>query len=144
MHHGDFVIVNGLIFGATDALMCLDLATGKVKWRTRSAGKGATTYADGKIYHRAEQGQMVLAEATGAEYRELGRFEPPKSKASPWPHPVIAEGRLFLRDRHRRLDWLLLGAGGFRLRLRLLGGGRPGDWKEHERRRHQFQQDQQP
>jgi outer membrane protein assembly factor BamB len=100
-HHGDMVIVDGLLYGSSDSgvLTCLDLASGKVKWRSRSVGKGAVTYADGRIYLRSEEGPVVLVEATGAGYRELGRFEPPKGKnSSAWSHPVIAAGKLFLRD----------------------------------------------
>jgi outer membrane protein assembly factor BamB len=100
-HHGDMVIVDGLLYGSSDTgiLTCLDLPTGKVKWRSRAAAKGAVTYADRRIYLRTEQGTMILVEATGTAYRELGRFEQPKRTASPaWAHPVIAEGRLFLRD----------------------------------------------
>jgi outer membrane protein assembly factor BamB len=100
-HHGDMVIVDGLLYGSSDpgVLTCLDLASGKVKWRNRSVGKGAVTYADGRIYLRSEEGPVVLVEATGAGYRELGRFEPPKGKgSSAWSHPVVAAGKLFLRD----------------------------------------------
>jgi outer membrane protein assembly factor BamB len=101
VHHGDMVIVNGLVFGASDpgVLACLDLATGKVKWTSRAAGKGSITCADGRLYLRTEQGTMILVEATENAYHELGRFEQPnRSKASAWAHPVVAAGRLFLRD----------------------------------------------
>jgi outer membrane protein assembly factor BamB len=101
VHHGDMVIVNGLVFGASDPgiLTCLDLATGKVKWASRAAGKGSITYADGRLYLRTEQGTMILVEATGDVYHELGRFEQPnRAASSAWAHPVVAAGRLFLRD----------------------------------------------
>jgi outer membrane protein assembly factor BamB len=101
VHHGDMVIVDGLLYGSSDpgVLTCLELATGKVKWRSRSVGKGAVTYAEGRIYVRCEEGPVVLVEATGAGFRELGRFEPPKGKGtSAWSHPVVAAGKFFLRD----------------------------------------------
>jgi outer membrane protein assembly factor BamB len=101
VHHGDLVIVNGMVFGASDpgVLTCLDLPTGKVKWASRAAGKGSITYADGRLYLRTEQGTMILVDATGERYRELGRFdEPNRSKSAAWAHPVVAAGRLFLRD----------------------------------------------
>lgn len=104
VHHGDMVIVDGLLYGSNDPgiATCLDLATGKPKWQSRAAAKGSVTYADGRIYLRTEQGPVVLIEATGDEYKELGRFEQPnRSKASAWPHPVVAEGKLFLRDEDR-------------------------------------------
>jgi outer membrane protein assembly factor BamB len=101
VHHGDMVIVNGLVFGASDPgiLTCLELATGKVKWASRAAGKGSITYAADRLYLRTEQGTMILAEATGDAYHELGRFEQANRAASAaWAHPVVAAGRLFLRD----------------------------------------------
>ena len=100
-HHGDMVIADGFVYGSHDpgVLTCLDLSNGDVKWKHRSVGKGAVTYADGRIYLRGEQGAVALVEATGAEYRELGQFDQPhRSQAASWSHPVIAAGRLFLRD----------------------------------------------
>ena len=100
-HHGDMVIVDGLLYGSSDpgVLTCLELSTGKVKWRSRSPGKGSITYADGRLYLRTETGIVALIEATGEAYRELGRFEQPhRSPSSAWAHPVVAAGRLFLCD----------------------------------------------
>jgi outer membrane protein assembly factor BamB len=99
-HHGDMVIADGLVFGSSDNIFtCLDLATGKVKWRNHSIGKGSVTYADGRIYLRSESGTVALIEATGSRYHELGRFDQPGRNGSPaWSHPVVAAGKLFLRD----------------------------------------------
>jgi outer membrane protein assembly factor BamB len=99
--HDEMVIVDGLLYGSSEPgiLTCLELATGKVKWRSRTPGKAAITYADGRFYLRTEQGTVVLVEATGTGYHELGRFEQPeRSKSSAWSHPVVAAGRLFLSD----------------------------------------------
>jgi hypothetical protein len=42
---------------------------------------------------------MALLEATPEGYRELGRFDQPeRSKKKSWPHPIIVDGRLYLRD----------------------------------------------
>jgi len=100
-HHGEMVIVGGLLYGSSEPgiLTCLELISGKVKWRGRSAGKGSITYADDRIYLRTEQGTVLLIDATGSGYREVGRFEPPKrSGNAAWSHPVVAEGKLFLTD----------------------------------------------
>jgi outer membrane protein assembly factor BamB len=100
-HHGDMVIVDGLLYGSSDpgVLTCLELSSGKVKWRSRSPGKGSITYADGRLYVRTEKGIVALIEATGEAYRELGRFEQPhRSPSSAWSHPVVAAGKLFVCD----------------------------------------------
>jgi outer membrane protein assembly factor BamB len=105
-HHGEMVIVDGLIFGSNDpgVFTCLELATGKLKWRSREPGKGSVTFADNRLYIRTEGGTMALVEASGQAYKELGRFdEPHRSSSSAWPHPVVASGRLFLRDQDRLL-----------------------------------------
>ncbi len=107
-HHGGLVLVDGYLYGAhggnklqrMHALVCLDFKTGKVMWESRRPGKGSITYADGCLYYRNEEGPMYLVEATPKGYVERGRFEQPDlSKGSEaWPHPVLANGKLFLRD----------------------------------------------
>jgi outer membrane protein assembly factor BamB len=100
-HHGDMVVVDGLLYGSSGPglLTCLELETGKKKWHNRSVGKGSVTFADGAIYLRSEQGPVALVEANGEKYRELGKFDQPeRSDSSAWSHPVVAAGRLFLRD----------------------------------------------
>jgi outer membrane protein assembly factor BamB len=99
-HHGGLVLVGDNVFGTgSAALMCVDFATGKLLWEDRSVGKGSVSAADGRLYVRGENGQVALVEASPAAYKELGRFTPEGS--SPkfcWPHPVIANGHLLLRD----------------------------------------------
>ena len=42
---------------------------------------------------------MTLVEATPEGYREAGSFTPPYASGKPaWPHPVVANGKLYLRD----------------------------------------------
>ena len=109
-HHGGMVIANGLLFGSNDPgiLVCLELETGRVKWQDRSVGKGAVTYADGRIYVSGENGEIALVEATGDAYREQGRFEQHEpSNQNIWSHPVVAHSRLFLRDQDRLLCYNL-------------------------------------
>jgi outer membrane protein assembly factor BamB len=99
-HHGGMVWLDGYLYGSDEGLLtCLDWKTGAVKWAERQAGKGSIAAADGRLYFRNEGGPMILIEANPSKYIEHGRFEPPqKSKQSAWPHPVIANGKLYLRD----------------------------------------------
>jgi outer membrane protein assembly factor BamB len=101
IHHGGFVLLEGHVYGATDAgvLTCLDLKTGKKKWSGRSVGKGSLTCADGLLIVRGEFGPMALVQATPAAFKELGRFVPgDRSSAHAWSYPVVCGGKLFLRD----------------------------------------------
>jgi hypothetical protein len=55
--------------------------------------------ADGRLYYRTEDGTMLLIEPSPKGYTERGRFNPPdRSKQPAWAHPVIANGKLYLRD----------------------------------------------
>lgn len=111
-HHGGMVILDGYLYGYNDGggLTCLELKTGQVAWKNRSVGKGAVAYADGHIYLRSEAGPVALVVASPKSYVERGRFKQPnRSGRRAWPHPVIADGRLFLRDQDLLLAYDLKG-----------------------------------
>ncbi|QDU74746.1 Outer membrane protein assembly factor BamB precursor [Bremerella volcania] len=103
-HHGGMIVVDGCLYGANGGngggfLACLDYQTGEVLWRERSAQKGALAMADGLLYLRTEDGTVLLIEPNQEEYVEKGRFEQPDRTDSPaWAHPVIANGKLYIRD----------------------------------------------
>ncbi|MBI3881946.1 MAG: PQQ-like beta-propeller repeat protein [Verrucomicrobia bacterium] len=105
-HHGGVVRVGNHLYGINDPrfLTCMDFKTGKVVWENESVGKGSVTFADGHLYVRSEGGKggggaVALVEATPTGYKETGRFQQPnRSNKNSWPHPVIANGRLYLRD----------------------------------------------
>lgn len=99
-HHGGVVRVGDAIYGTNNnALVCIDFKTGKTKWEDRSVGKGSIVAADGRLYVRSERGPVALVEATPSGYKEEGRFDQPdRSDKNSWPHPVVAGGRLYLRD----------------------------------------------
>jgi outer membrane protein assembly factor BamB len=98
-HHGGIVLVNGYLYGFSDAILtCLEFATGKMMWRDRSVGKGSLTYADGNLYVLSEGNVVGLVEATPAGYREKGRFEIADQGLPSWAHPVVSGGRLYIRN----------------------------------------------
>ena len=104
-HHGGMAVVDGYLYGCDEAILtCLELKTGKIAWQSRSVGKGAITIADGRLYVRGEGGALALAEVNSQKYVETGRFDQPqRSDRSAWAHPVVADGKLFLRDMDRLL-----------------------------------------
>src|SRR5262245_59216974 len=99
-HHGGMLLIGDHIYGTGgNTLMCVDFKTGKIVWQERSVGKGSVAFADGHLYVRSEKGPVALVEATPAGYKEKGRFDQPdRSAKEAWAHPVIAGGRLYLRD----------------------------------------------
>lgn len=106
-HHGGVVCVDGYLYGHSDGggWVCQELKTGKEIWSHKGFGKGSVTYADGKLICLDERnGDVALVEASTQGWKELSRFKlaPLSSKRSPqggiWPHPVVVNGRLYLRD----------------------------------------------
>lgn len=103
-HHGGMMIVDDCLYGASGGneggfLVCLDAGTGEVLWNERRAPKGSLLMADERLYLRTERGEMILIEPNREGYVERGRFEQPDRTREPaWTHPVIANGRLYVRD----------------------------------------------
>jgi len=99
-HHGGCIRVGNHVYASSGGtLACMELKTGNEMWRKRSAGKGSILIIDGKIILRAENGPLALVELNPKEYREISKFDQPdRSKAKAWPHPVVSNGVLYVRD----------------------------------------------
>ena len=104
-HHGGLVLVGDHIYsghGQNNGFpVCLEMKSGQVAWRPgRGPGTGsaAVLYADGNLYFRYENGVMALIGATPEKYLLKGVFKIASHQGKSWPHPVIAGGRLYLRD----------------------------------------------
>jgi len=103
-HHGGMIVIDGALYGANGGngggiMTCIDFQTGEILWRDRKGPKGALLYADGRLYLRSEEGPIVLIEPSKEGYKEVGRFEQPdRSTAMAWAHPIIANGKLYIRD----------------------------------------------
>ena len=104
-HHGGMILLGDYIYAGhghnAGAPTCLDLKTGKTVWRhNRGPGTGsaAVSYAEGNLYVRFENGVMALIGATPEEYLEKGTFKIPGAEQPSWSHPVIAGGKLYLRE----------------------------------------------
>jgi hypothetical protein len=103
-HHGGVVKIGAYLYGYSDGKgwTCQNFKSGEAVWVEKDKlGKGSLVAADGRLYCReeAEQGSVALLEATPSGYVEKGRFAPPdRSGKMSWPHPVVAGGRLYLRD----------------------------------------------
>jgi outer membrane protein assembly factor BamB len=98
-HHGGVVLVNGYLYGFSDAILtCLEFATGRKMWADRSVGKGSLTYADGMLYLFSENNVVGLAEANPNAYVEKGRFSVPDQGRNSWAYPVVIGGKLYIRN----------------------------------------------
>jgi outer membrane protein assembly factor BamB len=112
-HHGGVVLVGDYLYGYSggnegkpNAWQCLELMTGKPAWEEfKKFEKGSLTCADGRLYLYGENtGAVGLIEASPKGWKEDGRFTIPQQTKVPrknghiWTHPVVANGKLFLRD----------------------------------------------
>jgi len=106
-HHGGIVLVGRHIYGGRGGNAghptCIDMATGKICWAERSPSRGSASviYADGHVIFRYDRGDVVLLEATPEAMRIKGRFKAVKGDGAAWAHPVIHQGRLYLRHGNR-------------------------------------------
>jgi len=103
-HHGGVIKLGDYVYGHSDGKgwTCQNFKTGEAKWQDKdNLGKGSMVYADGMFYLRQEDkpGTVTLIEASPDGYKEHGRFSPPdRSDKQSWSHPVVAGGKLYLRD----------------------------------------------
>ena len=106
-HHGGVIVVDGKIYGHSDkgGWTCQDFLTGKIEWQDESLGKGTCTYAAGHLICVDENdGTVVLATAKPDKWQEISRFKLApqtslrKKEGRIWSHPVVVNGRLYLRD----------------------------------------------
>jgi outer membrane protein assembly factor BamB len=103
-HHGGMIVVDGALYGANGGngggmMACIDFKTGETLWRDRKGPKGSLLYADGRLYLRSEEGPIVLIEPSKQGLVERGRFDQPDRTSVPaWAHPVVANGKLYIRD----------------------------------------------
>ena len=77
-------------------LKCVELATGEEKWSKSGYGQGGTILADGHIVALAENGDLVLVEATPKAYRETARTKAVTGKC--WNNVAVAGGRIYARS----------------------------------------------
>ena len=107
-HHGGAIQVGGHVFGYSDGVgwLCQDLESGEEVWsEKRALGKGAIGMADGKLICVDEgSGKVMLIDASTEGFKEHGSFtldpqsEIRASRGKIWTHPVVINGKLYLRD----------------------------------------------
>jgi outer membrane protein assembly factor BamB len=102
-HHGGVLLLGDHIYYAEGhngaKLVCREFKTGKLMWEDPQKRKVSLTYADGMLYARSERGTMMLVEANPREMVVKGSFEQPdRSGKAAWAHPVVSDGKLYLRD----------------------------------------------
>jgi outer membrane protein assembly factor BamB len=110
-HHGGMVLVGDHVYFGNAHNQghpaCVEFKTGEVKYKeTKGAagggGSAAVVFADGMLYYRYQNGVVALVEATPKEMVLAASFkEADRSGRECWAHPVVANGKLILRDQDK-------------------------------------------
>ena len=112
--HGGMTLVDGYVYcghgNGSGLPVCVNLKTGETAWGPeRGEGKGETSmvYADGHLVMRREDGTVMLVEATPEEFKVVSSFMPEVQQGRTWAHPVIAGGKLYLREQDKLMCYQL-------------------------------------
>jgi len=100
VHHGGVVVIDGYIYGSRHKgnWVCLDWKSGEVKYENDQKGKGSITTAEGMLYcYDEKQGTVELVRATPEKFDVISSFKVPMGTDEHWAHPVICDGRLYVR-----------------------------------------------
>jgi outer membrane protein assembly factor BamB len=112
-HHGGVVLLNGFIYGFSEGSgwSCQNFKTGENVWSTGRTGeitnfsKGAVLAVNDCLLMQEERsGLLAVAAASPEGWKEFGRMEFPERTDMEtkdnmvWAHPVIANGKLYVRD----------------------------------------------
>jgi outer membrane protein assembly factor BamB len=88
---------DGFVYGLDEGiLVCLEIETGQQQWKKGRYGHGQILLAGELILVQAEQGDVVLVEASSKEHRELARISALGDKT--WNHPALAPPYLLVRN----------------------------------------------
>jgi outer membrane protein assembly factor BamB len=97
--YNDFVVLNGTVYGFDESIFCaIDVETGKRRWKSGRYGHGQVLLLADQplLLVLSESGEVILVAANPEKHEELARLEAVHGKT--WNHPVIAHGKLFVRN----------------------------------------------
>ena len=98
---GGAVLINGYLYLSVHnnrGWHCVDWNTGEVKYSARKLGhRGAIVTADGILYVYSDRGDVGLVKPDPTSFQEISSFRLTAGSGEHWAHPVISEGRLYLR-----------------------------------------------
>ncbi|HEX4072300.1 MAG TPA: PQQ-binding-like beta-propeller repeat protein [Planctomycetaceae bacterium] len=95
----DYVAYRGYLYGLDhNILCCVDLATGKRKWKNGRYGNGQILLLPdaGQLLVLSEEGDLVLIRANPEKLDEVARQKVLDGKT--WNHPALAGNRLYVRN----------------------------------------------
>ncbi|MEX2139597.1 MAG: PQQ-binding-like beta-propeller repeat protein [Pirellulales bacterium] len=98
--HSNVCIRDGYAYGLDeDILQCVELATGKQRWKRGRYGQGQLLLIDDLLLVQAEDGRVVLVEANPEEHVELASFQALEDQPC-WNCPALAGPYLIVRNKY--------------------------------------------
>jgi len=98
---GATMLVNGYIYGSghkNKGWHCIDWKTGEVQYTAKELGsKGNIIFAEDLFYCYSERGDVGLVRPNPEKFDVISSFKITKGSGPHWAHPVIANGKLFIR-----------------------------------------------
>lgn len=97
---GGAVLIDGTLYGSGDAYRSwksLDWQTGEMGFESDQVGNGVVITADGNLYCYSQRGELVMVPADPSKFTVTGRTKISLGSGQHWAHPVIHEGRLYVR-----------------------------------------------
>jgi outer membrane protein assembly factor BamB len=97
---GGIIIRDGFAYGARyrkSEWYCINLKTGNVEYIFDELGGGVIAYADGLFYCYSDKGQVALVDANSTSFKVVSVFDVPLGSDQHWAHPVIKDGRMYIR-----------------------------------------------
>jgi outer membrane protein assembly factor BamB len=99
---GGAVLADGVLFAAgyekSKWWLAVDWETGQTRYEFKALTTGAALYADGHLYCLDERGTAALLKPGATALEVVGRFPlTDRQIKDAWAHPVLLEGRLYLR-----------------------------------------------
>ncbi len=101
-HHSTCVFKDGYLYGFDDGtLRCIDMRQGTEVWDARGLNKGSVILVDKYLVGVTETGTLFLAEANPEQFKLIEKKEGVLKGSDCWAAPVVADGKLYLRDNTR-------------------------------------------
>lgn len=97
---GGIIVTGGHIYGSVyrrGSWSCVSIEDGRTLYTSRALGDGNIIMADGLFYCYSEKGEMALVSATPSSFDVISRFQVTMGTDPHWSHPVIWQGRMYLR-----------------------------------------------
>ncbi|MBL8210235.1 MAG: PQQ-like beta-propeller repeat protein [Bryobacterales bacterium] len=106
VHHGNMACREGVVYGSSGdfgpaPFTAIDAKTGKVLWQDRAFSKANFILADDQAFVTDDDGSVAVAQVSREGLKVISEAQ--LLKANSWTVPMVHNGRLFVRDRHKAL-----------------------------------------